>query len=183
MIAVSQFIRRWTRRRAFVHAPLAAATVALLLVLTAITTLAHGGGLELTISSSDIAAGDTISVSGEGFSPGAAVALHLTGPNGDAKLGDVQTNDAGDFTQTVTIPGTVVPGLYLVRAQGDREASAELSVGAMAGMTEPASTAAAERDRTSTWKIIAVVVLLGVAGLGAAIARPRRRAAAPQRRA
>lgn len=177
----AQWVSGGTRRSVRRRIGIVGAAVVLLLVLAPATAWAHGSGLELTISPSDIAAGDTISVSGEGFLPGATVGLHLTGPNGDAHLGNVQTDDEGNFEQTVTIPGTVIPGLYLVRAQGDREASTELSVGAMAGMTASTTEASAEHDRSALWKIIAVVVLLGVAGLGAAITRPRHRTAAPLR--
>lgn len=144
---------------------------------------AHEGGLELTVSPTDIAAGDIVTVSGEGFTASVAMEIHLSGPNGDAHFGDVMVDAEGNFVQKVTIPSNVLPGLYLIRATGDREASAELSVGAMAGMAVSADELAAERSRSAAWKIVALVAFLGVAGFGTKISRPGRRTASPSRAA
>ena len=141
--------------------------------------LAHGGALELSLSPTEIAAGDEVTISGEGFAANAALELHLTGPNGDAHFEDVTTNDEGGFTQIVRIPGDVVPGLYLIRAAGaDLEATAELTVGAMAGMTESTTANLPERDRSVAWRAIAIVLFLGLGAVGLwfALARPPRRA-------
>lgn len=146
--------------------------MAVLLALTPASGLAHGGELELSVSPSDIAAGEEVTVEGEGFAANATLELRLTGPNGDAPLGDATANDEGEFTQTVRIPGDVVPGLYLTRAETpDQEASAELTVGAMAGMPEPITDGAPERDRSMIWQTVAVVLFLGLGVLGFALMR------------
>lgn len=139
---------------------------------------AHGGASELEISEDQIAAGEELAVSGEGFTAGAAVALRLTGPGGDADLGSAVADDEGAFEQTVEIPGTVVPGTYLVRAEGDREATTELTVGAMAGM---AAEAAPEpvRVRSVGWQAAALLLAGGIAVAGLALARTRSREAGP----
>jgi hypothetical protein len=151
---------------------------ALLLALAPLPGLAHGGGLELSLSPTDIAAGDEVTVTGEGFAANAPLELHLTGPNGDAHFEDVTADEEGEFTQRVRIPGDTIPGLYLIRAAGaEQEASAELTVGAMAGMAEATEDGAPERDRSAVWKVIAVVLL---GGLGLVLARPGRTVVDPQ---
>lgn len=136
-----------------------------------VITLAHEGGLELTVSPTDIAAGDEINVSGEGFTPNQPLELHITGPNGDAHLGDVTTDSEGAFDQRIVVPGNLVPGRYLIRVEGAQEASAELSVGAMAGMGEPEEETVPERVRSTVWQATAVAALLALAALGLALAR------------
>jgi hypothetical protein len=150
--------------------------VALLLALTPASGLVHGGALELSLSPDDIAASDAVTVSGEGFAANAALELHLTGPNGDAHLGGVTADEDGEFTQEVRIPGEVVPGLYLIRATGGgKEASAELTVGAMAGMGDPMREGLPERERSGAWQAVAVALFLGVAALGLALPQGMRR--------
>lgn len=139
------------------------------------TAQAHGGALELTVSRSELAAGQQLTVTGEGFPPNATTVLNLTGPGGDADLGTVTTSQSGDFTQSLTIPGVMVPGLYLIRTEGAAEASVEISLSAMAGMTTGTEPAAGERDRSTTFKI-ALTALFGlVAAAGAWLVRPRHR--------
>lgn len=135
---------------------------------------AHGGALELEIPQDQIAAGEELAVSGEGFTAGAAVALRLTGPGGDAALGSAVADDEGAFEQTVEIPGAVVPGTYLVRAEGDREATTELTVGAMAGM---AAEAEPVRVRSVGWQAAALLLAGGIAVAGLALARTPSREA------
>lgn len=149
-----------------------ALVTAVLLALAPVAGLGHGGELELSVSPSNIAAGDEVTISGEGFAASAALELHLTGPNGDAHFGDVTANNEGEFTQPVRIPGDVVPGLYLLRAESAaQEASAEVTVGAMAGMAETISDGASERDRSVAWQSVALVLFLGLGALGFALVR------------
>lgn len=153
--------------------------VAFLLTLAPLTALAHGGALELTLSPNTLAAGGELTVSGEGFAANVPLELHLTGPNGDAHFGDVAANDEGEFTQTIRIPADVVPGLYLIRAAGsNQEASAELTVGAMAGMPQSAQQTPPARVRPPAQRAIALALFLGIVVAGFARARPARLAAA-----
>jgi hypothetical protein len=150
--------------------------VALLLALAPTSGLGHGGALELSLSPHDIAAGVEVTVSGEGFTANAPIELHLTGPNGDAHLGGVTADEDGEFSQEARIPGEVVPGLYLIRAAGGgKEASAELTVGAMVGMEHLAQEALPARERSGAWRAIAIVLLLAVGALGMVLARPVHR--------
>ena len=149
-----------------------ALAAALLLAASPLPVLAHGGELELNVSPNTIAAGDEITVSGEGFVAGTPLELHLTGPNGDAHFEDVATDDEGTFQEAVRIPGDITPGNYLVRAEGaDREASAELTVGAMAEMSQPAGDAVPERERPTVWQAVALAIFLGIGIAGLALAR------------
>lgn len=152
-----------------------ALAAAMLLALAPLPTRGHEGGLELSISPAEIAAGEEVTVSGEGFAANAPLELHLTGPKGDAHFGDVMADEEGAFTRPVQIPGDVVPGLYLIRAEGaDQEASAELTVGAMVGMAAATEDVIPERDRSVAWQAIAIVLFLGLGVVGLALARPAR---------
>ena len=165
-------------RQAGISRRWAAFSVAVVLALTPLHGLAHGGALELSVSPANIAAGDEVTISGEGFAANASLALHLTGPNGDAHFSDVVTDDEGEFTQPVRIPGSIVPGLYLIRAENaDQEAAAEVTIGAMAGMTEPSDDRMPARARTAAWQASALGLFLALGIAGLALARPRRRGA------
>ncbi len=153
--------------------------IAILISLPA-PTRAHEGGLEITISPPEIAAGDEITVSGEGFPPNQPIELHLTGPNGDAHLANVAADDDGAFTQQIVVPGTIVPGLYLIRAEGGQEATAELSVGAMPGMQAAAGETLPERERSPIWKAGAVIVLVVLGGMGLALAQSQGYSSVPR---
>lgn len=149
---------------------------AALFLLFAPPARAHEGGIELTVSPAELASGGQVTVSGEGFAPNATIGLNLTGPGGDADLGSTTTNEEGDFSQTLTIPGAMVPGLYLIRTEGGPEASVEVSLSAMPGMAAADENPTPERDRGTAWKTTVTVVLLLVAALGGALTLPRRRA-------
>lgn len=144
---------------------------AVLVALGPAAAVAHGGALELTVSTDPVGAGEPLTVSGEGFGRNATVELSLTGPGGDADLGAAVADDEGAFEQAVTIPGTVVPGTYLVRAVGDEEATAELTVGAMPGMAAAAAEAMPARDRSAAWTAIAILAAVGIGALGLALVR------------
>jgi len=151
------------------------------LAMTPLGARADGVGLELTITPTDVAAGDEVSVSGEGFAADSAIELFLTGPGGDAELGQVTADGEGDFSQTVTIPGTATPGLYVIRAVGNEEGSASISIGAMANMPVETEAPSAPRDRSVGWQVGAVVVLavVGLLGLTVAWRVPRHVDTAP----
>lgn len=152
-----------------------AMAVAALLALAPLQSRGHGGELELTVSPSEVAAGDEVIVSGEGFTANAPLEIHLTGPNGDAHFENATADDEGAFSRPVRIAGDVVPGLYLIRAEGaEQEASAELTVGAMTGMTAATADAFPERDRPLAWQAIAVALFLGVGAVGLLLARSAR---------
>ena len=154
------------------------ATVLLLLAATPFAAYGHGEGLELSVSPDTAAAGGTVTIGGEGFAANTPLEVHLTGPNGDAHFEDVTADNEGAFQDVVRIPGEITPGIYLVRAEGaGQEASAELTVGAMAGMAEATGTAVPERDRSNAWRAVTLALLLGVGIAGLVLARPTGSAA------
>lgn len=140
---------------------------AVILALAPLPGLGHGGALELRVAPAELAAGDEMTVTGEGFTANGAIELHLTGPRGDSHFGTVTANDEGEFSQVAQIPGEVLPGIYLIRAVGaGLEASAEVTVGAMAGMSPASANAVAERERSLAWRIVAVALFLGLGAVG-----------------
>jgi hypothetical protein len=144
----------------------------LVLAATPFDGYGHGGALELSVSPDTIAAGEEVTLAGEGFAVDAQLEVHLTGPNGDAHFDTLTADDEGGFTRAVRIPADVIPGIYLVRVAGDdREASAELTIGAMAGMAATTRVLEPERERSNTWRAVALVLLLGVGIVGVILAR------------
>lgn len=153
-------------------APRATLVLMVLLASAPLTALGHGGERELRVTPSTVAAGDEVTVSGEGFAPDDSLELHITGPNGDAHFGDVQPDAEGAFTARVRIPGDVVPGVYLLRGEGgNQEATATLTVGAMAGMTAAPPELTPARDRSTAWRTAALAVFLALGLGGVALAR------------
>ena len=153
----------------------ALAAVSLLFAVTPFAAYGHGGALELSLAPDTVAAGQEINLSGEGFAADATLEVHLTGPNGDAHFDNVTADDEGAFTQAVQVPGTMTPGIYLVRVAGDdREASAELTIGAMAGMGQASPMALPERERPNSWRAVALALFFGAGIVGFALARPGR---------
>lgn len=64
-----------------------------------------------------VAAGETLAVTGTGFTPGATVSVTLTGPGG-AVVGPVEVTASatGDLIANLPIPATATPGTYTVTA-------------------------------------------------------------------
>jgi hypothetical protein len=153
----------------------AALAAVLFLAASPVAVFGHGGELELSVAPDTIAAGDEVTVSGEGFVAATPLELYLTGPNGDAHFENVTADGEGAFTRAVRIPGDITPGIYLVRAAGaGREASAELTVGAMAGMPQATQRVLPGRERPNAWRTVALVLFLGLGIAGLALARPGR---------
>lgn len=102
---------------------------------------AHPRGT-LKIAANVLRIGDTLAVSGSGFEPNDAVTLVLIGVRGRVALADVPTDTGGRLRQTVTIPGTSVPGQYrLVGESVDGDEVASLDVSLVASATPAGSPA------------------------------------------
>ncbi|ANP71333.1 family 43 glycosylhydrolase [Cryobacterium arcticum] len=75
-----------------------------------------GTASTLTLTSSVLEAGGTVTVSGSGFTPGERVEFTLFST--PRYLGGVQSDAAGSFTATLSIPAGVEPGSHTLRAVG-----------------------------------------------------------------
>jgi len=98
------------------------------------------GSIEL--GSSKVAAGASLTVSGQGYQSGETVTVELQPKKGEAlELGTVVVGDDGAFTTTVTVPKSAQPGKYTLsvsQADGDA-ATATVHVnrkGGVAGLVE-----------------------------------------------
>ena len=162
-------------------ARLRGAAVAMVLVLgIPAVTLAHGRPV-IALATPVVAAGSVITVSGSDVEPGEVFTLTLEGPTGSVPLGQataVGQGTEGRFTARLTVPESVVPGSYAVRAatKGGEAAMADLTVTAPAAQARsgPAVTRTPTGelhvlDRTKpTGEVIGVIVVaLASAGLGA----------------
>lgn len=70
----------------------------------------------VTLSSTSVKAGTTVTVSGSGYAPYTGVVLVLY--TGAIRLGAAVTNGAGEFTTTVTVPSTVAAGSKYIAVGG-----------------------------------------------------------------
>jgi 5'-nucleotidase len=79
----------------------------------------------IELGSSKVAAGKTLTISGEGYQPGETVTVQLQPKKGKAlTVGTVTVGDDGTFTTRVTVPKATQPGKYTVSvAQADGDAA------------------------------------------------------------
>jgi len=169
---------------------LIAAPILASLVVTA-PAAAHEKGV-LRPGTRELAAGDSLSISGEHFTKSATLKLLLVGPRGRTPLGDVRTDSAGSFTGRVAVPAATAPGAYrlvAVATDGDEVATVDVAVRAvqtadqartaptaMEEMVEP-SAAPLALDRAHSGPVTAGVVALAAIAAIAGIALIRRQAA------
>ena len=77
----------------------------------------------ISLGSSKVAAGQALTITGEGYQPGETVAVRLQPKKGDAiDLGTVKVGEDGSFSASVTVPKATKPGPYTVsvsQADGD----------------------------------------------------------------
>jgi hypothetical protein len=163
----------------------------LLILSAAASAAAAGSGLPPTVSinPAEPAPGTQVQVTGLDFPPSSPIELRLVTDAGVTTLGTVTTTDNGMFAQVVSLPATVVPGYWEMRASGpDRAVAVRLFVPSAA----PAGAAPAPDAETTTATVpgvapglagtpvpqespllpndlIVVVVLLGLA-IGIAVA-------------
>ena len=115
--------------------------------------------------------GDVIMV--RGVHPGArgVVQVRLIGTTTDIDLGEVDTNDSGDFAAQLQLPTDLLPGKYLVKARGIELATIEIAVPATSqaeihsAPTLTRAQATAHKQRLS--EIIGLIAVFDLlAGLG-----------------
>jgi hypothetical protein len=99
------------------------------LVLALLALPAAGHETSLSVSPSQVQAGDRIEVKGAGLGENATITLTLEGVLNTYPLGEVLGNAHGEFHAEVVIPAELKPGGYTLKAQaGDIAASAPLKV-------------------------------------------------------
>jgi hypothetical protein len=150
----------------------AAASVALALALT-IPAFAHSGGEAsgISIEPTQVTAGGTVVLAGNGLEPNSDRQINLVGPDVVVPYPKVTTDADGMFAVTLTIPDHLPAGTYTFQAIGDETLTAECKVMAAAGMaaSEPvneAVAAVAPRSRSGVELGMIAVLLVLVIGLG-----------------
>lgn len=124
----------------------ALAAVALGFVLVS-PALAHSGeeGSGISIEPSQVSAGGTIELAGQGLEPNSDRQINLVGPDVIVPFGTVTTDADGMFAMTVTIPGHLPAGTYTFQAIGDETLTVDCQVTAAPGQapSEPKNEAVA----------------------------------------
>ena len=90
-----------------------------------VSTFAHGTSLK--VDKASVAAGEVITLKGEGISVNAEIRLSLTGLH-DYNLGTAKGDEHGRFEQQVRLRADIKPGDYLVVAEGEKRATAKLKI-------------------------------------------------------
>lgn len=150
----------------------AMASVALVFALT-VPAFAHSGGEAsgISIEPTQVTAGGTVVLAGNGLEPNSDRQLNLVGPDVIVPFPKATTDAAGMFAVTLTIPAFLPSGTYTFQAIGDETLTAECTVMAAAGTVamQPQNEAvAAVTSRTRSGLelgIIGVLLVLAV-GLG-----------------
>src|SRR6266545_5518636 len=109
-----------------------AAAVLAVAVLAPGGLVAHGKGI-LKLASRELAAGDSVRLSGEKLPKRAALGVFLIGVGGRTRLTEVQTDSTGAFAGAVLVPHDLAPGAYrlvAVASDGDEVGTLDVTVGA-----------------------------------------------------
>lgn len=165
--------------------------VMLLAILTSpVPAAAHEKGV-LRPATRELAAGDTLAVSGEHFTESAALELLLVGPRGRLPLGTVRTDSMGTFTARLMVPLEAGAGAYrlvAVAADGDEVAAVDVAVlPARAAGPAPAAVPIVEEpsaeplalDRARSPLVTGAVLAAAVAAALLGVSLLRRRPPAP----
>lgn len=71
----------------------------------------------LSVSTTSVVPGGDVTISGDGFAPGATISFELQ--SDPISLGSTEADASGAFTATVTIPSSVEPGTHMIVASGE----------------------------------------------------------------
>ncbi len=148
--------------------------------------LAHGEPV-IAVNPAVVGGGGAITITGSEMEAGEVFVLTLEGPTGSVSLGKATVTSEGEeggFVATLTIPADTMPGSYIVRAATEEgeAATADLTVTAPsseasagpATMQEPSGEPHTLDRSKSTGQIIAVVVLIALsAAAGFVLIRSR----------
>jgi hypothetical protein len=128
------------------------------------------------VSDTTVAAGQSVTVGGEGWAAGSTVTLRM--PSAD--LGPLPVDARGEFSAEVTVPVDVDPGEQLVTVSGTSLGGEPSEIGIRLLVAGPVGTPKEDVDFSGSniilWAGIALALFLVGAG---AVGRVRRRAAPP----
>lgn len=93
----------------------------------AISFSAFAHGTSLKVDKASAAAGEVITLKGEGITVNGEIRLSLTGLQ-DYNLGTAKGDEHGTFQQQITLPADVKRGDYLIVAEGEKRATAKLKI-------------------------------------------------------
>jgi hypothetical protein len=127
-------------------------------------------GEELTVSDSRVVRGQSITISGGGADPFAAVKLYLNST--PVLLGSTTADADGDFSATVTIPSSVAAGVHTLTAVSNGEvlASLQLVVAGGAG-----SSSGGDLPFTGSTTLPGIGIGVGLIALGSSLLLLSRR--------
>lgn len=153
------------RRPLFIALLLASA----LLLPWAASVLADEPGSGLSVEPSEITAGKTILLAGNGMEPDEERVLVLQGEDTVVDLGTAATDADGMINQEVTIPAHLPSGIYQLQAIGDETLEVEVKVTAAEGgaAAEPPAAEGALTNRDRTPLELGAIVFLAVLAAGA----------------
>lgn len=115
----------------------------LVAMLAAAVAYAHGP--QLKVDRTKVAAGESMTASGEGIASNGPIHLKLRGVLRDDDLGTTQGDEHGRFRMTLTVPADLAPGEYTLIASGKETATLRLTVTAAAESAQPAAGRAAQQ--------------------------------------
>ena len=120
--------------------------------------------------------GDVMTVKGDLLGPNSEVEVRVIGAGVDVDLGEVETDDEGDFKAEFRLPADLKPGTYQVRATGAKSATTQITVIGTAGatMADMMEAAPVLRERPLPEAALLVGIFGVVAALGLVIARTVR---------
>lgn len=120
--------------------------------------------------------GDVIKVKGDLLGPNSEVEVRVIGAGVDVDLGEVETDDEGDFKAEFRLPADLKPGTYQVRATGVKSATTQITVvgGAGAGSVDTMEAAPVLRERPLPEASLLVAIFGVVAALGLFLAHTVR---------
>jgi LPXTG-motif cell wall-anchored protein len=138
--------------------------VAFLLLASPAGAQDYPGGPTLTVSDTTPVCGDTITISGNDFEPNATVTITWNGE----QIGTTQTNEAGSFSFSYTIPCPFTGPVNIQASDGVNVLGISISVGTEAERIEQPATAVGTLPRTGSDNghlVRAAVALVAVGGL------------------
>jgi len=104
--------------------------IALLVGIVSVPAVAGAQSYEgdLTLGEATVTVGSTLTVVGEGFAASSEVELFLVSGSTTVPLGKYTASASGALNATVTIPSSVAPGSYTLKAVGVDSAGAPLEL-------------------------------------------------------
>jgi hypothetical protein len=130
-----------------------------------------GEGSGISVEPTQVTAGGTVVLAGQGLEPNSERQISLVGPDVVVPYPAVTTDAEGMFAVTLTIPAHLPSGTYTFQAIADETLTAELAVtaapgaGAVAPVNETAATVGS-RSRAGVEIAALVVLVVVLAGAG-----------------